>query len=101
MLNISFTGDVIPAQCECHKGQFVGRAFVIERGKQKQLAHTYFETVDLAGEHLDGFVFAVAEDYLQRIGLSVESAKTVTVQRGDEAETSTQKAMRQSNPHLH
>lgn len=101
MLNISFIGDVIQARCECHKGQFVGRAFVIENGKQKQLAHTYFETEDLAGQHLDGFVFAVAEDYLQKIGLSVESAKTITIERDQDADMATKRAMNNSNPHLH
>jgi hypothetical protein len=101
MLNISFSGDVIKAQCECHAGQFVGRAFLIENGKLKQLAHTYFVSEEQAAEHLDGFVFAVADEHLKRIGLSVESAKHVTVVRDNEAETATQKSMNQSNPNLH
>lgn len=101
MLNVSFSGDVIPAQCQCHQGQLVGRAFLIENGKLIQIAHTYFASEELATEHLDGFVFAVAQEHLKKMGLSVESAKTITVTRENEAETSIQKAMNQSNPHLH
>ena len=101
MINISFVGDVIPAQCECHKGQLVGRAFIIESGKQRLLAHTYFKTQELAEQHLDGFIFSVAEDHLKKIGISVESAKTVTVVRDDQADIATKKAMNNSNPNLH
>lgn len=100
-MNISFVGDVIEAESQCHKVQLVGRAFIIESGKQKQLAHTYFENEKMAEQHLDGFVFAVAEDHLRKIGLSVESAKTITVVRDDEAVTATEKSMNNSNPYLH
>lgn len=101
MTNISFVGDVIKATCQCHAGKVVGRAFLIENGKQILLAHTYFDTEELASQHLDGFVFTVAETHLKKIGLSVDAAKTVTVTRDDEAEVSIQKAINQSNPHLH
>lgn len=100
-MNISFTGDVIQASCPCHKGQFVGRAFIIQKGKETQLAHTYFENESLANEHLDGFVFAVAEDALRRMGLSIEQARTITVERGEKADIAAQKSMNHSNPHLH
>ena len=100
-MNISFTGDVINARCECHQGQLVGRCFVIEAGKEKLLAHTYFKTDADAELHLDGFVFSVAEQYLKKIGLSVESAKTVTIERDEKAVAATEKSKNQSNPHLH
>lgn len=101
MINISFVGDVIAANCECHKGQFVGRAFLVESGKKKLIGHTFFENEVLAGQHLDGFVFSVADEHLKTIGLSVETAKSITVERGNQADMAAKRAMNNSNPHLH
>ena len=100
-MNVSFTGDVVPAACSCHKGQFVGRVFKIEQGKETLVAHTYFETEALATQHLEGFVFAVAEDSLRKMGLLIDQARKITVERGEKADQSARKTMNNSNPNLH
>jgi hypothetical protein len=101
MINISFTGDVVPAACSCHKGQFVGRVFKIDQGKETLIAHTYFETEALASQHIEDFVFAVAEDTLRQMGLLIDQARKITVERGEKADSAAQAAKNNSNQYLH
>lgn len=102
MKNISFSGDIIPAICNCHRGQFVARAFFVDPKKGEiEIAHTFFQSMSEAEKHLDGFVVSMADEHLKTIGLSVDSAKTMTVVRGDDALQAVRKTINESNPNLH
>lgn len=96
---IPFTGDIVPARCECHTGKFMGRAFIVHPvAGQILIGHTFFDDMPTAEKHLEGFVAAVAQDHLKKIGLSIETSTDVRVHRDKSAVEAVTRFMAENNP---
>lgn len=102
---IGFMGEVQPANCECHKGQFICVAFLLHPLQGRvYLGNAAFETEKIANENLDKFVNFTAGEVLKEMGLTRENAVKVEITHGDEALKSEARVMkdhRESHPDLH
>lgn len=99
---IGFAGLVEPANCECHKGQFMAVAFLIHPTQGRiHLANNAFPTEAAANAELDNFVKAVAYATLREMGIEPLKAAKVTVTHNDEAMKSEQRYMNAHNENLH
>lgn len=102
MVQVGFGGEVRPATCQCHKGQFVVHVYaVISGGGSENLGARPFATEDEANSQLDCVVKEIAHDFLNSIGLQPELASNVTVTHGDEAVKAEQRVRNNNNPRLH
>ena len=100
---IAFTGELLEAQCECHKGQWIGVAYLLHPQKGSIVAGTtMFKTKALGEEHLAGFVTTVAQDHLAKHGLDIKDAKDIRVSHGQDADRETRRFFKtESNDKLH
>lgn len=83
---IGFTGEVHPAMCPCHEGQFLVVVFQIhpEYGRIP-VGQQMFKDEAKANDGLEGAVMAVAKQLIESVGLKVDEAARVVVAHGDEA----------------
>lgn len=101
-MKIGFIGEVHPAECECHKGQFLVAVFCIRENLPRSFCgNKMFETEQLAEQNLEATVSECADAILAQMGLSQESANERTVSRGDAAFADENKLRNETNPNLH
>lgn len=97
-----FRGEVFPARCDCHRGQFVAQASLVDPIEGPiYLAHTFFKTEDEASKGLNGFVKQVAFKFLEECGINADSINQVEEMNGADADKALQRFMAQNNPKLH
>ncbi len=83
---IGFTGEVHPAACPCHQGQFLVVVFQIHPALGRiPVGQQMFKNEDLANDGLEKTVLAVATSLIESVGLKVDEAARVTVAHGDQA----------------
>lgn len=99
---IAFTGFIEPAQCECHKGQFMVVACIIHpiMGRQS-IGNKAFQTEKEAEDNLAAFVQKAAFDVLEEAGLDPKDATKIEITHDDEAVKSELRVMRENNVNLH
>lgn len=99
---IAFVGEVQPANCDCHKGQFLCVAFLIHPIQGRvYLGNAAFATEEIAEKELGGFVNHVAAEVLEEMGLKPENAVKVDRTHGDDAMKSERDFRSRNNPNLH
>lgn len=99
---VGFTGHIEPAQCECHKGQFMATVFLVHPvAGHIHLANCAYPTEAIAEKELDGFVKAVAVETMKDMGIKEDSIVQRTITRGPEAVKSVQRLINGANENLH
>lgn len=102
MVQVGFGGHVAPAECECHRGQFVVHVYaVISGGKSEPIGAVEFPTEELAAEKMPEVVKDFAHKFLASVGMDPMLASKVTVTHGDEAVAAEQRVRNNNNPLLH
>ena len=101
-MKFGFTGEVVMAKCQCHKGMFAALVFLVVPGEQRQLLdNKEFKTEKEAEEALDQFVHDTAKDFLNSIGLEPDEAHTIEKHHGEAALAAEQRVQREGNTTLH
>ena len=101
-MKIGFTGEVVAAECKCHKGQFLAVIYMIHPEQGRIYLHNVpFKTESEAAKELDNVVMLAAETVLQEMGLKKDEAKRIGVFHGAEAEKAEQRQLNEVNKNLH
>lgn len=100
---VGFTGEVGPAMCQCHAGQYVVLVFLINPFTQgrEPCGFKVFKTEAEAQEKMESVVMHFAEIKLAEAGLKIEEAISVEAVRGDAAIERENRLYRNQNPNLH
>lgn len=101
-MELAFTGEVIEAGCECHKGEIVVVVFAIHPTMGRiTLGHKNFKTVKEGEEALQATVMECAEAFMKKFGLKKETAKNIKISTGEDALKDEQRYMNEYNKDLH
>lgn len=99
---IAFGGEVHPAACECHKGQFVVVALQFDpQLGQRIIGQEIFPTKIEAEKALESVVMKYAKKILELAGLRIDDAQDVRVLHGDKATQAINQVFNENNPNLH
>lgn len=94
---IAFTGEAIPAQCECHKGKFTVVVYqILPLIGKIACAAKHFDDPAEAASNVEKFTEETAKKVLSGLGLSMESAKEVRRAHGADAEKEEHRIHRQA-----
>lgn len=100
-MKIAFMGEVLQANCECHKDQWFTVAFLIEDdGNRIPVADKLWSDEKTAKDNLETFVKKSSEEVLKEVGMNPEESKR-TVFTGENAEKDFNKHLRESDTSLH
>lgn len=100
-MKIAFMGEVLQANCECHKGQWFTVAFLIEDdGNRIPIADHLWPDEKSAKDGLENFVRKAAEEVLKEVGMNPDEAKR-TIFIGLNAEEEFKKHLKETNTNLH
>lgn len=100
-LEVAFIGEVHPASCECHAGQWFIGVLVISPQGPMPIGHDWFPSEAVANENTESTVKKFARLWLDEIGVDIDSAVKMTVANGDDAVRMAQSVSRNTNPNLH
>lgn len=85
-MKFGFSGEVVPAKCACHKGQFKVEVSVCMTGQKPVIVGFIpFKTQEEAEDEIDLVTYFFAEKVIRDMGLRVQDAESVSIARGDEA----------------
>lgn len=101
-MEIAFAGEVHPASCDCHKGQFFVFVFELCPYRGRRLIGTKdFKTEADANSAMHETVMSFANEVLSRMGLKHDQAKEIKVRHGEDADKAEMKYRRENNQNLH